>query len=160
MISKFCEWLVATPLSLWVASVTWVIPAVQTVHILAISIVMASVLMFDLRLLGLAGRDLSVASSVRRYQPWIWGGVGVLVASGLVLIVGEPARELLNWTFQLKMALLAAVLLVTAAAQAVLTGDFATTGRADIARAAAILSLALWVGIVICGRLIAYTTPH
>ncbi len=160
MLSRFCEWLVLTPVSLWIASVSWVVPTVQIVHILAISVVMSSVLLFDLRVLGVAGGDMSVPSSARRHLPWIWGGVVVLAISGSILIVGEPARELLNWTFQLKMALLAAVLLITAAVQTVLRVEAPSMGRAKAARLAAVLSLALWVGIVVCGRLIAYTTPH
>ena len=62
MLDDFNKWLGATPVSLVIQKVFWIIPTVQIVHILAISAVLASMAMFDLRLLGLAGKRNSIAS--------------------------------------------------------------------------------------------------
>jgi uncharacterized membrane protein len=163
MLEEFIDWLGATPASLVIQKVFWIIPTVQTVHILAISVVLASMAMFDLRLLGLAGKRNSIASLSRRFMPWLWGALMVLAASGCILIVGEPKRALGNVFFELKMCMLATAIVVTLGFQAVLKRDLAS-GSADlvpahfaVAKITGLLSLALWVGIAVAGRLIAYT---
>src|SRR6267154_2245627 len=108
MLDDFIHWLGATPVSQLIQKVFWIIPTVQAVHILAISVVLSSMAMFDLRLLGLAGKRNSVASLSRRFMPWLWGALIVLAASGCILIIGEPKRSLGNVVFQLKMCMLAA----------------------------------------------------
>ena len=163
MLDDFIHWLGATPISLAIQEVFWIIPTVQTVHILAISVVLASMAMFDLRLLGLAGKRNSIASLSRRFMPWLWGALMVLAASGCILIVGEPKRALGNVFFELKMCMLATAIVVTLGFQAVLKRDLAS-GSTDlvpahfaVAKITGLLSLALWVGIAVAGRLIAYT---
>jgi uncharacterized membrane protein len=163
MLDDFIHWLGATPVSLAIQEVFWIIPTVQTVHILAISVVLASMAMFDLRLLGLAGKRNSIASLSRRFMPWLWGALLVLAASGCILIVGEPKRSLGNAVFQLKMGMLATAVIVTLAFHALLKRDLAS-GSTDLAPAhlavakiTGLLSLALWIGIAVAGRLIAYT---
>jgi hypothetical protein len=84
----------------------------------------------------------------------------VLLATGAVMIIGEPARSLANPVFQLKMALLVAALIVTLSHQVPLGANPAfwegSGGRRGAARLVAVLSLALWAGIVFAGRWIAY----
>ena len=136
---------------------SWVIPGVQTIHILAISVVMASAVMIDLRLLGAFSRTQSVHDVSQRFVPWIWVAVGVLALSGGLLIIGEPGRELLNQVFWLKMTLLVCALSVTGVFQYV--ADHALgfwERRRGAASALAIASLLLWVGILAAGRWIAY----
>ena len=163
MLDDFIHWLGATPASLAIQKIFWVIPMVQTVHILAISVVLASMEMFDFRLLGLAGTRSSIAAFSRRFMPWLWGALIVLAASGCILIIGEPKRSLGNLAFQLKMCMLATAIAVTLGFQALLKRDLAR-GSTDLVPAHAIaakvtglLSLALWIGIAVAGRLIAYT---
>ena len=164
MLDDFIHWLGATPASQLIQKVFWIIPTVQAVHILAISVVLASMAMFDLRLLGFAGNRNSIASLSRRFMPWVWGALIVLAASGCILIIGEPKRSLGNVVFQLKMCMLATAIAATLGFQSVLKRDLAG-GAADLAPAHAavakitgLLSLVLWVGIAVAGRLIAYTS--
>jgi len=157
MIESFCDWLANTPLSLKIQTIMWIIPAVQTVHILCVSIVMSCVAMTNLRLIGLAGRKQPVSRTVGRFVPWVWGALPVLLATGTILIIGEPARELLNPYFRAKMLMLAVVAAITFVVQRQSKKD-ATYWEAR--RVAAALtgaaSLLLWVGIVSAGRWIAY----
>jgi len=157
VIQSFCTWLGNTPLSMAIQDRYWVIPMVQTVHILAISVVMASMVMLDLRLLRVLGRSQSIPDVAHRFLPWVWSAVLVLLASGTILIIGEPGRELLSEVFWLKMTLLACALTVTAAFQYAVNrrAEFWERRRA-IASVTAIASLMLWVGILAAGRWIAY----
>jgi hypothetical protein len=159
-LDNFCAWIEQTSLSQAIQVTSWSVPTVQTVHILAISAVMASVLMLNLRLLGIVSRERPLAEVSARFRPVIWWGLPVLLASGAILIVGEPVRSLENPIFQLKMTLLIAVIIVTLAYQAPLNKDSryweSTAGRRAAIKLIAVVSLVLWVGIVCAGRWIAY----
>lgn len=157
MIPAFCNWLSNTPVSLAIQNALWVIPTVQTVHILAIATVMASVVMVDFRLLGVAGRSQTFPDVAHRYLPWIWCAVIVLLCSGTILIVAEPGRELLSQVFWVKMSLLLCALALTGVIQYVVNrGTQFWERRRVIAGLTAVASLVLWVGIVAAGRWIAY----
>ena len=151
--------LATTSFSTWIQNTSWVVPAVQSVHILAIAIVMSSIAMLDLRLAGVIGREQSMQGLTVRFYPWIWGALVVLFVTGLVMIMGEPARELLNWIFWTKMVLILGAILFTAPVRTMLEDcryrDMASAKRAKV-RTFAILSLILWVAVVTCGRWIAY----
>jgi len=156
----FCAWLEQTPLSQAIQSAGWIVPTVQTVHILSIAAVMSSVLMIDLRLIGILGRDQPLARVSERFRPVIWWTLPILLATGIVMITGEPARSLESPVFQLKMALLLAAIMVTLSYQVPLGRDSSYWDLSVIRRAAAriiaVLSLLLWTGIVFAGRWIAY----
>ncbi len=159
-LDKFCAWIEQTQLSQAMQVHAWIVPAVQTVHILAIAAVMSSILMIDLRLLGVVGRDQPLARVSARFRPVIWWTLPILLATGMLMIIGEPVRSLENDYFQIKMLLLAAAITVTLGYQAPLNTDAgfwdATGGRRGAIKLIAVLSLLLWVGIVCAGRWIAY----
>ena len=153
------EWLAATSLSNTLASTSWAVPFLQSIHILAIGIVMASIAMLDLRLAGVIGREQSVQGLTRRFYPWIWGALAVLATTGFFQIMAEPSRELLNWVFWTKRGLIGGAVLFTAPVRSMLEDcrfrDL-TANKRLIVRSCALLSLLLWVGVVTAGRWIAY----
>ncbi len=163
-LAAFASWLERTPFSQKLQTVEWVIPAVQTVHILAIAAVMGAMLLFNLRLFGLSGTEVPLARFSTRFVRVIWCAVLVLLASGVLMIAAEPGRSLLNPVFQLKMALLLAALVLTAATVRPLRARpgywSATVAHARVARASALVSTGLWVAILFAGRWIAYVRVH
>ena len=157
MIQSFCDWLSNTSLSLTIQTVMWIIPAVQTVHILCVAVVMSSMAMLDLRLVGMAGKRQSVSQMVSRLVPWVWGAFPVLLTTGVILIVGEPSRELLNPYFRAKMAMLATVIVITFIVERKNAKDpDYWESRGAAAALTGLASLLLWVGIITAGRWIAY----
>lgn len=159
-LTYFSHWLGTTSLSDVIQNVTWIIPLVQTIHILSISIVLSSVGMLDLRLMGLAGKRVTISGMAERFLPWIWSALAILAVSGIILIVGEPDRSLPNPAFQLKMLLLLTVIVVTLVFQQTVRRnagfwDLSPAHRRS-AKVTATISLALWLAIAVCGRLIAY----
>ncbi len=157
MVQAFCDWLSNTPVSLKIQTVLWIIPAVQTIHILSVSIVMASMAMLDLRLMGIAGKRQPISRMVTRFVPWVWRVLLILATTGAILIIGEPGRELLNWAFRTKMAMVATVSLITLLVQQMNKRDATFwENRRFAAAAVGVVSLLLWVGIVTAGRWIAY----
>ncbi len=88
----------------------------------------------------------------------------MLALSGAVLIIGEPSRSLENPAFQLKMSLLILGMVTTFVLQRPLRHDAAywelSSGRKVAARLIAVVSILLWVGIIFCGRWIAYMNVY
>jgi hypothetical protein len=159
-LEPFCTWLAATSVSQTIQTIEWIIPAVQTVHILAVATLVASALMIDLRLLGIGWQELTVAAIAKRFLPFIWWPMPVLAATGALLILAEPARALQNPVFFLKMGLLVLAAAVTLACQIPLRNEPAfwelSRGRRLVAQLIAVASLPLWVAIIFAGRWIAY----
>lgn len=158
--NQFAEWLSQTSLSQAIQIHEWVIPTIQSIHIAAIGVVMGSVFMIDLRILGWAGRDQTVSQTVARFGPWLWWGLALLLVTGAGMIVGEPARELLALSFWLKMGLLliatgVALIFHRSVKRRALQWEISLTDRGSI-RALAVVTLLVWVGVVVLGRLIAY----
>lgn len=155
---EFCDWLSETPVSYFFQSAEWIVPAVQSIHILAIAVVMGSAMVVDMRLLGVAGRRQTI-SGMTRYFPWIWFALVVLLLSGSILIIVEPRRELLNPVFQAKMALLLISIALTAALQVLIRRRQKVWDASNVPSSAklfALVSVILWVAIVVSGRWIAY----
>jgi len=160
-LEDFCVWLEQTPLSESIQQTLWVVPAIQTVHILAVAAVLISALMINLRLLNLCNADQTTASIFDRFVKVIWWALPVLLLSGALLIVGEPARSLANDVFQLKMLLLIGVVVLTLVLHKRLGSDGlfweSSAARQMTARTLALISMGCWLGIICAGRWIAYT---
>jgi len=159
-LQAFCAWLAATPASQFLQTTEWIIPAVQTVHILCIAVVISAVLLVHLHTLGLAMRNQSSALLATRFLPGLWWALILLLLSGSILIVAEPERSLPNYMFQVKMSLLIVAITLTLLYQVPLRKDPTywekTPTRRTNSLAIAIVSLLAWVGIVFAGRWIAY----
>jgi hypothetical protein len=155
------SWLSATLVSRTIQTAGWIIPTLQTIHILAIAVLFSSAIVVDLRIWRLFDRELPLKAVTQRFFPVIWPVLLVLMTTGALLIVGEPRRSLLNSTFYLKMALLAAAVLLTAGLQWSLSIDpnfwDKNQNRLMAGRFAATISILIWSGIIFAGRWIAYT---
>ena len=160
MLQEITKWLAATPLSQTIQKILWIIPMMQSVHILAIAIVLSSVGMIDLRIFGLAGGRGTLQETARRFVPWIWCALVVLAVTGSILVIGEPGRSLVNPMFQIKMGLLVCAIAVTATFQVTVAHRAAlleVDGRTPATlKLFAILTLLLWFAIAVAGRWIAY----
>lgn len=150
-------WIETLRLHQTMQSVEWMVPAVQTVHILAIAVVFSSSLVLALRAVHVSGVDWSPARWGERLNGWVGAGLAILLLSGILMIVGEPGRSLLNFTFQLKMLLLvvaiAAFLILTRRLRRLDPPDRATATE----RMLAVVLVLLWIAIISCGRWIAYS---
>lgn len=153
-VRDFCDWLGATPLSNWEKNTVWFVPAVQTVHILCVALVISSAMMVNLRLINTIGRDTPASEYVRRFEPWIWWSVLVLFTTGALLTIAEPGRELINNVFRLKMILLIVALIISWFLYRANRREFSLPKRVQYTLA--VTSLCLWVSIIFAGRWIAY----
>ncbi|HXQ07423.1 MAG TPA: DUF6644 family protein [Bradyrhizobium sp.] len=160
-LGEFSKWLAATEVSHFIQTTTWIIPTLQTIHILCVAAVFSAAILVDLRIWRLIERDEPLPDMARRFLPTIWPVLLILLVTGSLLIVGEPRRSLLNSTFYLKMALLAVAILLTAGLQRSLSSSpnfwDRDRWRRMAGRFAATVSILVWCGILFAGRWIAYT---
>lgn len=153
---EFAEWLASTATSAYInENYSWFIPAVQSIHIVGIAMVVGSVLMINLRILGLAGADQTLRQTSDRFGPWLKGSLILLLASGALLIVGEPVRELITFSFWAKMALVAVGAVIAGYLHGELRKSESAADRGSV-RTLAIVALLIWVCVILLGRLIAY----
>jgi hypothetical protein len=161
MFRPFADWLSTTALSRALQDTAWVVPTSQSIHILAVSIVFGSACMINLRLLGVGRSGRSVSRLSATLVPWMWRGLAVLLATGLVQTVAEPVRQFVTPMFWAKMAMILVVAAMTAVyARAVRRNASAwdaAASRPRSAKAFAALSTLLWLAIIVCGRFIGYT---
>jgi hypothetical protein len=150
-------WLQESPLG-WVAESAWGYPIVLSAHAVGMGIVVGTVTMICLRLLGFATkvpiRSLEKMSSVA------WLGVAVNVSSGVFLFAGDPTKFFFHRVFWTKIALI--VLGALSVWQLLRTVRALPAESLEVAvplnaRRIAACSLALWMGALVAGRLIAYT---
>jgi hypothetical protein len=155
---EFAEWLQATPFSIAIQSALWVTPLLQTIHITMIGIVFVSMLNVALRVLGQIRADEPLADVWRRFAPWFWSALCVMAATGLVLSISEPIRQVTALSFWLKMSLLAIGVISALSFGRVVrtTAGTASAVSSGKARVVAVATVLLWVAIMFLGRWIAY----
>ncbi len=158
---QFAKWLSTTFLSVLIQRHnSWVIPTIQTIHIVGIGVVLGSVFMIDLRVLGWAGMDQTLRQTTTRFGPWLTAALYVQLATGVLMVIGEPVRELVTFSFWLKMVFVAVGTLIAAIFQITLRNheqkwEGTLVNRRSI-KCLAVLTFLIWVCIIILGRLIAY----
>ncbi len=160
-LSEFSKWLAATEVSHFIQTTSWIIPTLQTIHILSVAAVFSAAILVDLRIWRLLERDVPLPEVTRRFLPTIWPVLLILLVTGSLLIVGEPRRSLLNSTFYIKMALLVVAILLTIGLQRSISSSPNSWDRDRwrriAGRFAATVSILVWCGILFAGRWIAYT---
>lgn len=160
-IAWLTAWLSRSALSRLLQDVEWLVPAIQTIHILAVALLASSVVLLTLAVFGRYGREQPLTRAATRFGTAIRVALPVLLASGALMITAEPGRALPNPAFQLKMALVVAAAALTGVGVRHLARAGAPAAPPGIAlRAAASLALALWLGALVAGRWIAYTLAH
>jgi hypothetical protein len=157
-VREFAEWLQATPFSVAIQSTLWLTPLLQTIHIVMIGIVFVSMLNVALRVLGLVRADEPLTDVWRRFAPWFWSALAVMFATGLVLSISEPIRQVSALSFWFKMALLVVGIVSALSFGRTIraAGAAADTVASGKARVVAVATIFLWVAIMFLGRWIAY----
>jgi len=154
MIGAFAERIAATGFADWAASSAYAYPAANTVHVLALVLLLGGIGLVDLRIIGLF-RSLPLAPLSRALVPIAATGVLILAVSGSILFAADAEAVAGNAVFRLKL-LLIAIALANVAAFRMLYGSTVADPPPAGARMLAGASLLLWTSVAIAGRLIAY----
>lgn len=153
---ELLERLQNSAIALWVAESDWGYPIVLTIHSIGMALVVGIVFITNIRALGYP-RDVPVAA-LERFLPILWLGVAANVTSGTLLFAAAATRFITVRPFQIKILLLilgtvAAWLVDRALSESRLSGGARMSPRT---RTYAAASMALWTGVIVAGRVIAY----
>ena len=155
------RWLEATTLGATIGENEHLFPWLEAVHVLAITTVVGSILIVDLRLLGLASRERPVHRLMAEILPVTWTAFALAAVTGLLLFVAKAVSYGHNAFFLIKLGLLAAACANMLVFHNLSGRDVETWGQGgappQAARMAGAISLLLWVAIVACGRWIGFT---
>ena len=157
----FCKWLEQTSIGSAVRESLWLFPAIETVHLLGMALLVGTITVLDLRLLGCAMHRQRFSELSGRLLPWAWVGFAVQVLTGVVLFSSEAVKVYTNPAFRLKLFLILlagahALIFHWAVSRDVAKWDDspATPVKAKIS---GFVSLFIWVGIVAAGRFIGFS---
>lgn len=149
----------ATPLSVFLREAAWAYPLLEIAHILGLALVVGSIFSFDLRVLGL-NASLPVKALGRHLLPWVWGGFGLNAVSGALLFVSNPVEFAANPALLAKLGLivLAGINALFFQMRVVPSMEQWNCGSPAPAhaRVSAVLSIVLWLGVIVAGRMMAY----
>ena len=152
-------WIEQSALATAMRQEIWLYPSVEILHIWGFVMLVGSVAMFDLRLLGLS-RQVSVRQLSRHLLPWTWGALLIIVPTGTLMFITHAGEFISNRAFVLKLMLIFAAGINAAAFH---LGPFRAVSEWDsgvpapaAAKLHAALSLLIWMGVIACGRLLAY----
>ena len=136
-------------------------PLNESVHVLAICLVVGSIFVVDLRLLGLASINRPVSRVTGGILPLTWSAFAVAVASGSLLFISNATKYLENGYFVAKLLLICAAGLNMAIFHGISAKDQPQWDNKKApplpARLAGGLSILVWISVVACGRWIGFT---
>jgi hypothetical protein len=151
MMAELSQWVGSLPISLAMRRITWLIPMLQTLHILSIGIVLSSVVMIDLRIWGASRSGTAIARS-ERFMPWMWTALVVATLTGIALMFGAP-RSWRDSAFVAKLYLMVAATIATVALPIMLRRNDCGGKDAGVpAQLVGIAALVLWLGATLAGR--------
>ena len=135
----------------------WLFPVIESVHLLALVLIAGAVLVVDMRLFGLGLRRQPVAQLARDAQPWLIGGLIVMLTTGFLLFLSEAIKCYYSAAFAVKMTslLLAMVFTFTVRRKVALADEDRVSPFWS--RLVAVVSVALWSGVGIGGRWIGFS---
>lgn len=158
MLESLALILVDSPLNLWIQKTFWLWPVLEIIHFTGLSLLLGGLIVIDLRLAGLfKGFSLS---ATHKLLPVVMLGFTLNLITGILFFYGDPLRYAVNIGFQIKM-----ILVLLAGINALLyywkinpvIEQWESSGATPImAKLVAYSSLALWTGVLLCGRLIPY----
>lgn len=151
---SLCQQLEATPIGVGIKNSTWLFPAIEAVHLLALALLGGALLMLDLRLIGVGLTGQATSAVERSTRPWLIGAILTMITTGGLIGFSEALKLLDRKAFTVKMIALAAALIFTFAIRN-------PQARRDVgglpARAIALVSLSLWLTVALAGRWIGFS---
>lgn len=148
-------------LGISIAESTWAFPTLETFHVIALVTVVGTILIMDMRLLGLASNKVAVTRMSKDTLPWTWAGFVLAAITGGLLFISKASSYMINPYFLWKMGLLVLAGLNMLYFHFVTYKRVSEWDQAPVvptgAKVAGVLSLIFWIAVVFCGRAIGFT---
>jgi len=160
VVLAFCRWCNGSFFGHGIRDSVWLFPFVETFHLVALGVLGGTILLLNMRLVGIRFPAMPMRELARELHAWLLGSLAVMLASGFLLFSTEAVKMYGNWAFRLKMLLLVLAVLFTFTLHRRLTQTEETRIAPLWRWLAAALCVMLWAGVGLGGRAIGYvTTP-
>ena len=152
----FFQWCETTAIGHAIKASPWLFPVIESVHLLGLAMLGGSVLLLDLRMLGLGLRRSTIGEIARDARPWLLGSIGVMIVTGTALFLSESVKCYYSQAFWVKITTIPVALAfsLTVRQRVALAATYQATARS---RVVAIVSLALWLTVAAAGRWIGFS---
>jgi hypothetical protein len=154
LVMSFCQWASNSFFGHGVRNSQWLFPVVEIFHLLALGLLGGTVLIVNLRLLGVRFQNGPVSELAREVQPLMVGSLAVILVSGFFLFSSEAVKMFGNGPFRIKMIFLVLAMLYTFTIYKKVTISNESEISPVLRKLAAVLSLVLWSGVGLAGRAI------
>jgi uncharacterized membrane protein len=154
-ILSLVESLSETGLNRLITGSTWLFPAIEGLHVVALALLFGAVVFLNLRLLGLTMRHRPTSELAQDLDQWTLFSIVLVVVTGALLFVAEPVQSFQSVPFRIKMVLLAVTLVFHYSVSRPLMRR-EQSGSSPAARMAAVFGIVLWVSVGLAGRAIGY----
>ena len=158
LILSFCRWCNNSFFGHGIRNSVWLFPFVEVFHLIGLGVLGGTILVLNLRLLGISFRGERTSDLAKDVRPWMIGSLAVMLVSGFLLFSTEAVKMYGNWAFRWKMIfLLSAILFTFTIHRKVASSDerrIAPVWRIFVA----LLCLILWSAVGLGGRAIGYVT--
>ena len=139
-----------------------VFPWLEVAHVIAITTVVGTIALVDLRLVGLASTSYPISRLTKALLPLTWISFAFALLTGALMFTGQPETYFVNFAFRMKMVMLLAAGLNMAVFHLLTMRGISLWDKdapvPTAAKAAGILSMIIWIAIVALGRWIGFTT--
>lgn len=156
----WCQWLDHTHLATAIRESSWLFPIIEGSHILALPASVGMIVIFDLRLLGLAFQKGPAPRIISEFLRWAKIGFVIMFVTGGLLFMTQAEKAYLNPFFRTKLILLLLLGINAAVYQLIFyhqMPQWNLTRRIPVgAKFCGGLSLVFWIGVIVCGRTMAY----
>ena len=144
-----------------IAESTWMFPTIETIHVIALVMVVGTISIMDLRMIGVASRDVAITQVSKDTLPYTWAAFVLAAITGLLLFTSKAQDYVNNPYFKFKLVFMAL------AGFNMMYFHFFTYRTVEhwdrdpsvpfAVKLAGFLSLGFWLAVVFCGRLIGFT---
>jgi len=159
--TSILTWLDTSTLAAFIRESTWGFPTIESIHVIAISLVIGTIAILDLRLLGIGSTRRPVTELCGDLLPWTWVAFVIAAITGGLLFISQATQYFQNTTFRVKM------LFMLLAGVNMLIFEFITyrnvsnwdcdTRTAISGKLAGAISLTCWFAVAVCGRWLGFT---
>jgi len=157
----FCKTLEQLGFAQEIRESSWLFPTLETVHVVALAVVVGSIMSVDLRLLGRGLRNGPFTVLAREMLPWTWTAFVLASIAGFLMFASKAVTYAENGPFRVKLLLLALAALNMAVFHRLgmrNVAEWESRQPPMAAKLAGGASLLLWIGVVAAGRWIGFTT--
>ena len=156
MLLPFFEWCESTAIGQMVRQSLWAFPVIEAVHLLGLCMLGGSLLIVDLRMLGVGLSRQGIAELAGRARPWLMASLSLMVLTGILLFLSEAIKCYYNTSFWVKMSTLPVALVYTFGFRERIARDEALDSSWQ-SRLIGAGSMALWLTVAAAGRWIGFS---